>query len=187
MRANPQLRRRFDVLFAIICEEKSLRRLAGRRDRRIVDLAVGFHRIALRARRSCGRSSPERRIPRDEVGVGFVGIGYENERITGFQTGQELLRHDQARQENRGPCLVKLLETHLELSVLAKIAMVFVGRDVAVLVRPNPGLVEDNGFEFLARHRDVLAAKRFIPRSKSKSTSTFPRSKSNASIATVGS
>jgi hypothetical protein len=153
MSPNPQLHRGFDVLGAIVGEEKSLRRLAGRRDRRIVDSPVRFHGSHFVREDLVVKVVQNAVFPRDVVHVGFIAVGYENERITGFQTGQELFRDDQAGQENRGPCVVKLLEAHLELSVLAKIAMVFLARNVAMLVRPNPVLVEENGFEFLARHR----------------------------------
>src|SRR4030095_4512931 len=77
---------------------------------------------------------------------------------------------------NRGPCVVKLLEAHLELSVLAQIAMVFLARNVAMLVRPNPVLVEDNGFEFLARHRSS-AREAIHPAFEVKVNEHFPKIK----------
>ena len=89
MRSNSQLRRRFDVLLSIIGEEKSLRRLAGSRDRDIVDPAVGFHRTDFMREDLVVEVIQNAIVPGDKVRMGFVGIGNEDQRIAGLQACQK--------------------------------------------------------------------------------------------------
>src|SRR2546422_9633755 len=88
----------------------------------------------------------------DELGMGLIRVGNQDQRVFPLQYRQQLLRHNQIRQENGGPRLTKLRQLHFQICRFAEICVEFTSRDLAALIPLDPRLIPEDFFKPVSRY-----------------------------------
>src|SRR5438093_9201800 len=101
MGSYAKLPRRQDVLFPIVDEEQCFRRKTRCRNGVLEDPGVGLQRADLIRKDVMVEVIHDSIRRTDELDMSLVRVGNENQRILPLERGDQLLRNDQVREENR--------------------------------------------------------------------------------------
>ncbi len=141
---NPQVLGSSHVLFPVVREKKGIRRVASRRDRRLIDSAVRLERTHHVRKDFDVEVTKNVVIPLNISHMGFVGVRYQYQRIAFPKCGYQSFRYQKIRKKNRRPGFVELLEFHIQLSGLAQVPMILSGGDFSSFIRGKPRFIEKN-------------------------------------------
>src|SRR5437870_2704012 len=101
MSVDPELLRHENVFFPVVCKKESLGRALGGLDRMLENFPVGLQGTDFIRKDLAIEVIEDAILLPNELDVGFIGIGNQNQRVLAAQRRDQVFGDQQAGKENR--------------------------------------------------------------------------------------